>query len=48
MSIETLGVTTLRQIKRLFAEGVVSGLTDAQLLDRFRVFLRIEIGLGSL
>jgi RNA polymerase sigma factor (sigma-70 family) len=34
MSIETLG-GALRQIKRLFAEGVASGLTDAQLLDRF-------------
>jgi len=34
MSIETLGVA-LRQIKRLFAEGVISGLSDAQLLDRF-------------
>src|SRR5271166_5253265 len=34
MSIETLG-DTLRQIKRLFAGGVVSGLSEAQLLDRF-------------
>jgi len=34
MSIETLGAT-LRQIKRLFVGGVVSGLSDAQLLDRF-------------
>ncbi|MFI5454404.1 MAG: sigma-70 family RNA polymerase sigma factor [Isosphaerales bacterium] len=34
MSIERLGVA-LRQIKRLFADGVISGLPDAQLLDRF-------------
>ena len=34
MAIETLGAA-LRQINRLFAEGVVAGLTDAQLLDRF-------------
>ena len=34
MAIETLGAA-LRQIKRLFAEGVVTGLSDAQLLERF-------------
>ena len=34
MAIETLGAA-LRQINRLFAEGVVAGLSDAQLLDRF-------------
>ena len=34
MSIETLGVA-LRQIKQLFAEGVMSGQSDAQLLERF-------------
>ena len=34
MAIETLGAA-LRQIKRLFAEGVIAGLSDAQLLERF-------------
>ncbi len=34
MAIETLAAA-LRQINRLFAEGVVAGLTDAQLLERF-------------
>ena len=34
MAIETLGAA-LRQINRLFAGGVVAGLSDAQLLDRF-------------
>ncbi len=34
MAGETLG-TALRQIGQLFAEGVLSGLSDAQLLDRF-------------
>src|SRR6476619_964443 len=34
MSIERLGAA-LRQIKRLFADGVISGLPDAQLLERF-------------
>ncbi len=34
MAIETLGAA-LRQINRLFAEGVVTGLSDAQLLERF-------------
>jgi RNA polymerase sigma factor (sigma-70 family) len=34
MAIETLGAA-LRQINRLFAEGVVAGLSDAQLLERF-------------
>ena len=34
MAIETLGAA-LRQIDRLFADGVVTGLSDAQLLDRF-------------
>ena len=34
MAIETLGAA-LRQINRLFADGVVTGLSDAQLLDRF-------------
>jgi len=34
MPIETLGAA-LRQIKRLFTDGVISGLPDAQLLDRF-------------
>ena len=34
MAIETLGAA-LRQIDRLFAEGVVAGLADAQLLERF-------------
>jgi DNA-directed RNA polymerase specialized sigma24 family protein len=34
MAIETLGAA-LRQINRLFAEGVVAGLSDAQLVERF-------------
>ena len=34
MAIETLGAA-LRQINRLFADGAVSGLSDAQLLERF-------------
>jgi RNA polymerase sigma factor (sigma-70 family) len=34
MAIETLGAA-LRQINRLFAEGAVTGLSDAQLLERF-------------
>ena len=34
MAIETLGAA-LRQINRLFADGVVGGLSDAQLLERF-------------
>ncbi len=34
MAIETLGAA-LRQINRLFADGVVTGLSDAHLLDRF-------------
>jgi RNA polymerase sigma factor (sigma-70 family) len=34
MAIETLGAA-LRQINRLFADGVVEGLSDAQLLERF-------------
>ena len=34
MAIETLGVA-LRQLRGLFAEGTVAGLTDAQLLERF-------------
>jgi RNA polymerase sigma factor (sigma-70 family) len=34
MAIETLRAA-LRQINRLFAEGVVTGLSDAQLLERF-------------
>jgi RNA polymerase sigma factor (sigma-70 family) len=34
MAIETLGAA-LRQINRLFAEGVVARLSDAQLLERF-------------
>ena len=34
MAIETLGAA-LRQIKRLFAEGVISGLPDRRLLDLF-------------
>ena len=34
MAIETLGAA-LRHINRLFVEGTVSGLPDAQLLDRF-------------
>jgi RNA polymerase sigma factor (sigma-70 family) len=34
MAIETLGAA-LRQIKRLFEEGVISGLSDGQLLDLF-------------
>jgi RNA polymerase sigma factor (sigma-70 family) len=34
MAIDTLG-GALRQINRLFAEGSVTGLTDAQLLERF-------------
>jgi RNA polymerase sigma factor (sigma-70 family) len=34
MAIETLGAA-LRQINRLFADGVVAGLSDAQLLERF-------------
>src|SRR5580693_5658622 len=34
MAIDTLG-GALRQINRLFAEGSVTGLSDAQLLDRF-------------
>jgi RNA polymerase sigma factor (sigma-70 family) len=35
MAIETLGAA-LRQINRLFADGTVTGLSDAQLLERFR------------
>jgi RNA polymerase sigma factor (sigma-70 family) len=34
MASETLG-TALHELKRLFAEGVATGLSDAQLLDRF-------------
>src|SRR5215471_10929511 len=34
MAIETLGAA-LRQINRLFADGVITGLSDAQLLERF-------------
>ena len=34
MGIDTLGAA-LRQINRLFANGVVAGLSDAQLLERF-------------
>jgi len=34
MAIETLGAV-LRQLNRLFADGVVAGLSDAQLLERF-------------
>jgi RNA polymerase sigma factor (sigma-70 family) len=34
MAIEKLGAA-LRQINRLFADGVVAGLSDAQLLERF-------------
>ena len=34
MAIETLGVA-LRQLRGLFAEGTVGGLSDAQLLERF-------------
>ncbi len=34
MAIETLGAA-LRQINRLFADGAVTGHSDAQLLDRF-------------
>jgi RNA polymerase sigma factor (sigma-70 family) len=34
MAIQSLGAT-LRQINRLFAEGIVAGLSDAQLLQRF-------------
>jgi RNA polymerase sigma factor (sigma-70 family) len=34
MAIETLGAA-LRQINRLFVEGVVAGFSDAQLLERF-------------
>jgi len=35
MAIETLGAA-LRQLNRLFADGVVAGLSDAELLKRFR------------
>ncbi len=35
MAIETLGAA-LRHINRLFADGTVTGLSDAQLLERFR------------
>src|SRR5580698_3920371 len=34
MAIETLGAA-VRQINRLFADGSVTGLSDAQLLERF-------------
>jgi len=34
MAIETIGAA-LRQINRLFSDGVVTGLSDGQLLDRF-------------
>jgi RNA polymerase sigma factor (sigma-70 family) len=34
MAIDTLGAV-LRQLNRLFANGVVAGLSDAQLLERF-------------
>ncbi len=34
MSIETMGAA-LRHLNRLFADGVVAGLSDAQLLERF-------------
>src|SRR4029077_13530350 len=34
MAIKTLGAA-LRQINRLFADGAVTGLSDAQLLERF-------------
>ena len=34
MAIDTLGAA-LRQLNRLFAKGVVTGLSDAQLLERF-------------
>src|SRR5258706_16185654 len=36
MVIETLGAA-LRQINRLFAEGVIAELSDAQLLERFLI-----------
>ncbi len=36
MAIETLGAA-LRQLNRLFADGVVGGLSDAQLLNRFLI-----------
>ena len=36
MAIQTLGAA-LRQINRLFAEGIVAGLSDAQLLQRFLI-----------
>jgi hypothetical protein len=38
MAIETLGAA-LRQIKRLLADGTITGFSDAQLLERF-VFRR--------
>jgi hypothetical protein len=34
MAIKTMGAA-LRQINRLFAEGVVGALSDAQLLEHF-------------
>jgi hypothetical protein len=34
MAIDTLGAA-LRQLNRLFAKGVVVGLSDAQLLESF-------------
>ena len=34
MAIETLGAA-LRQINRLWADGTVTGFSDAQLLERF-------------
>jgi hypothetical protein len=34
MAIETLGAA-LRQLSRLFVDGVVAGLSEAQLLERF-------------
>src|SRR5271154_1761432 len=34
MAIDTLGAA-LQQLNRLFADGVVAGISDAQLLERF-------------
>jgi RNA polymerase sigma factor (sigma-70 family) len=41
MAIETMGAA-LRQINRLFSEGVVAGLSDSQLLERFLTQADVE------
>jgi hypothetical protein len=42
MAIETTGAV-LKEIKRLFGEGVISGLSDAQLLTQRRFSRRLNL-----